>query len=298
MKRIIFLVFACLLISTSTHDTASASTSTSLVSTAKAYMGTPYKYAGTTTSGFDCSGYTQFVFKREGVSIPRTTTQQYSTGKSVAKSNLQSGDLVFFNTSGNGVSHVGIYIGSSNFIHASTSRGVMISSINDPAYWGKRYIGARRVSDFSAETTIASTPQVNYATRGEVAEILAQELNLSSKASNQEFTDISTSHPQHEAIAAVGEAGIFTGNTAGEFMPNNYLTRSELAKVLVGAFDLPLTPGTTPFTDVSTSNWANDYINTLYTNKLTTGYADGTFGTTNKVTSSELLLFIERLSKK
>lgn len=174
----------------------------------------------------------------------------------------------------------------------------MISSINDPAYWGKRYIGARRVSDFSAETTIASTPQVNYATRGEVAEILAQELNLSSKASNQEFTDISTSHPQHEAIAAVGEAGIFTGNTAGEFMPNNYLTRSELAKVLVGAFDLPLTPGTTPFTDVSTSNWANDYINTLYTNKLTTGYADGTFGTTNRVTSSELLLFIERLSKK
>ncbi|MCM3743943.1 NlpC/P60 family protein [Sporosarcina luteola] len=297
MKRIIFLVFACLLISTSTHDTASASTSNSLVSTAKAYMGTPYKYAGTTTSGFDCSGYTQYVFNKEGVSIPRTTSQQYSTGKSVAKADLQSGDLVFFNTSGAGVSHVGIYIGSSNFIHASTSRGVMISSINDPAYWGKRYIGARRVTDFSAETTIASTPQVNYATRGEVAEILAQELNLSSKASNQGFTDISASHPQHDAIAAVGEAGIFTGNTAGEFMPNNYLTRSELAKVLVGAFDLSLTPGTTPFSDVSTSNWANDYINTLYTNKLTMGYADGTFGTTKKVTSNELLLFIDRLKK-
>ena len=295
MKRIIFLVFACLLISTSIYDTASASTSTSLVSTAKAHIGTPYKYGGSTTSGFDCSGYTQYIFKKEGISIPRDTSKQFATGKSVAKSNLQSGDLVFFNTSGRGVSHVGIYIGSNNFIHASSSRGVMISSINDPAYWGKRYLGARRVTDFSAETTIASTQQVNYATRGEVAEILAQELNLTSGASTT-FSDISTSHPQYDEIAAVGEAGIFTGNSAGEFKPNNYLTRSELAKVLVGAFDLQLTPGTTPFKDVSTSYWANDYINTLYVNELTKGYADGTYGTSQKVTSNELRIFIKRLS--
>lgn len=297
MKRIIFLVFACLLISTSIYDTASASTSTSLISTAKAHIGAPYKYGGTTTSGFDCSGFTQYIFKKEGISIPRATTQQYATGKSVAKSNLQAGDLVFFNTSGRGVSHVGIYIGSSNFIHASTSRGVMISSINDPAYWGKRYMGAKRVTDFSAKTSIASTTQVNYATRGEVAEILAEELNLTSTADTTVFTDISASHPQHEAIAAVGDAGIFTGNTAGEFMPNDYLTRSELAKILVGAFDLPLASGTNPFTDVSTSYWANDYINTLYVNDLTKGYADGTYGTTKKVTSNELLIFIDRLSK-
>lgn len=298
MKRIMFTVFACLLISTFTHDTASASTSTSLVSSAKAQLGTPYRYGGVTSSGFDCSGYTQFVFNKEGISIPRTTGQQYATGKPVSKSNLETGDLVFFNTSGRGVSHVGIYIGSSNFIHTSTSKGVMISSINDPAYWGKRYIGARRVADLSAETKVASIPRINYATRAEVAEILAQELNLSSANSSMTFSDISTSHPQYDDIAAVAEAGIFSGNTAGQFMPDAYLTRSELAKVLVGAFDLELVSGTTPFKDVSTSNWANDYINTLYINKLTAGYPDGTFGTTNQVTSNELKLFIDRLSKQ
>lgn len=297
MKRLVFAVFACLLISTSAQSTASASTSASLVTSAKAHMGTPYRYGGTTTSGFDCSGYTQFVFEKEGVSIPRSTDQQYSTGKSVAKSNLQTGDLVFFNTSGHGVSHVGIYIGSSKFIHASTSRGVMISSINDPAYWGKRYIGARRVKDFSAETTIASIPQVQYATRAEIAEILAKELNLSSTTNEATFTDISTSHPQYDVIAAVAEAGIFSGNSAGQFKPDDYLTRSELAKVLVGAFNIPIVSGTTPFTDVSTSNWANDYINTLYVNELTAGYTDGTYGTTKNVTSNEFKLFINRLSK-
>lgn len=297
MKRMMFLVFACLLLSTSTPAMASASSATSLIQTASAYKGTPYRYGGTTTAGFDCSGYTQFVFKKEGLSIPRDTKSQYATGKSISKSNLKTGDLVFFNTFGKGASHVGIYVGSSKFIHASTSRGVMVSSINDPAYWGSRYIGARRVNNFQAETTIASAPEVDYATRAEIAQILVEELNLSVPTDGPTFKDVTTAHPQYKVIAAAAEAGIFSGNSAGEFMPDDYLTRSQLAKVLVEAYDMPIVAGKTPFKDVAQSNWANNYINTLYKNGITSGYTDGTFGTNKKVTANEFKIFMSRLSK-
>ena len=128
---------------TATPAMASASSSSTLINIAHSYIGSPYSYGGTTAAGFDCSGFTQRVFSDGGSSLPRTTGGQFNVGAPVDKGSLQPGDLVFFNTSGNGVSHVGIYIGSNNFIHASSS-GVMISSIHDPHYWGSRYIGARR----------------------------------------------------------------------------------------------------------------------------------------------------------
>lgn len=142
MKRFFFLVLASLLITTAVPSVTSAS---SVVGEAHKYLGAPYQYGGTTSAGFDCSGFTQQAFSDAGSSLPRTTGAQFNSGTPVDKGSLQPGDLVFFNTSGNGVSHAGIYIGSSNFIHASSSKGVMISSINDPYYWGSRYIGARRV---------------------------------------------------------------------------------------------------------------------------------------------------------
>ena len=157
------MVFACLLITTAIPAITSAS---SVVSEAQKYQGVPYAYGGTSSSGFDCSGFTQKAFSDAGSSIPRTTGGQYNSGTSVDKGSLQPGDLVFFNTSGGGVSHAGIYIGSSNFIHSSSSQGVMISSINDPHYWGSRYIGARRVNGqvataaAPAETEIAPEEEV------------------------------------------------------------------------------------------------------------------------------------------
>jgi peptidoglycan endopeptidase LytE len=117
---------------------------TSLINYAKTLIGTPYKWGGTTTAGFDCSGFIYYVFQRsQGITLPRTTTLQYANiGLSV--SSLSPGDLVFFDTTSGrtGISHNGIYIGNGQFIHASTSKGVMISDLSN-SYWKQRYVGAK-----------------------------------------------------------------------------------------------------------------------------------------------------------
>lgn len=110
-----------------------------IIASAEKYIGTPYG------GDFDCSGYVYKVFNENGIELPRSSKTQYKHGESVEKANLQKGDLVFFDTSGSGISHVGIYIGDNKFIHSSTSSGVMISKLNDPYYWGKRYVGAAKV---------------------------------------------------------------------------------------------------------------------------------------------------------
>lgn len=106
--------------------------------------GTPYCYAGNTPDCFDCSGFLQYCFLSAGISIPRTTSELYKLGTPVDLDDLETADLVFFATSPNKVSHVGLYLGHNSFIHSSTSSGVIISELSDP-YWKPRYLGARRL---------------------------------------------------------------------------------------------------------------------------------------------------------
>ena len=132
---------------TTTAETTTVPTSSngsSIVATAKKYLGSKYTYGGSSPStGFDCSGFTSYIFKQYGISLSRTAAGQYSNGVAVSRANLQPGDLVMFGKSG--INHVAIYIGGGQIIHASTpSTGVRIDSLST-GYYNNNYVGARRV---------------------------------------------------------------------------------------------------------------------------------------------------------
>lgn len=108
------------------------------------YLGAPYVWGGYTPAGFDCSGFTQYVFRQFGLSLPRTAATQSDRGSYVPESRLRPGDLVFFDTAG-GISHVGMYLGHGRFIHAGNTE-VTIDNIHNPNYWSSRYVTARSIS--------------------------------------------------------------------------------------------------------------------------------------------------------
>lgn len=114
-----------------------------LIAYAYTYLGTPYVYGGSSYSGADCSGFTMAVFAQFGYSLPHGASDQYYAAASVSSEERQAGDLVFFDTFG-GISHVGIYLGGGQFIHASSSGGVKINSLYE-SYYAACYLGAGRI---------------------------------------------------------------------------------------------------------------------------------------------------------
>lgn len=128
---------------TSSGGNPRTSTDNRMMDEIESWMGTPYLYGGESRSGVDCSGFTQAIYSAMNIEIPRTASQQSAASEIVTPSDLQFGDLIFFNTSGSGISHVGIYIGNGFFAHASSSNGVVRESLAKE-YYANRIVSAGR----------------------------------------------------------------------------------------------------------------------------------------------------------
>lgn len=118
---------------------------TQLVDAALALRGTPYRTGGTDPSGFDCSGFVQYVFARLGWWLPREVRDQFTVGEKIGFAEIRAGDLVFFETVARGASHVGLAVGGDQFVHAPSSTGVVRVERLTASYWARRFIGARRI---------------------------------------------------------------------------------------------------------------------------------------------------------
>jgi peptidoglycan DL-endopeptidase CwlO len=334
-KRISVLLSFMLFFGLTFQVSASGSTDGDKVtSIAMEYQGVPYKWGGTTPSGFDCSGFILYVFNKVGIKLPHGSADQFQIGTSVSKSDLQPGDLVFFkNTYKQGISHTGIYIGNNKFISAANS-GVKVDSINDPYYWGAKYAGAKRVIEAEEEkpappvtlptghyhdvnSTYWAKEEIEYlsmkgiingyqhsifkpdstVTRAEVAKMLSETFDLQS-GTGTTFSDVSTSHWANKYITAATEKGLFVGYGSGKFSPDSAITRGEIAALFNRAFNLTNQETTEQFNDLTNTHWAYDDIQTLTASSIATGYKDNTFQPNKETSRSEFSVFLYRALTK
>ncbi|OLN24246.1 hypothetical protein BTO30_01630 [Domibacillus antri] len=284
-------------------EAASATVGEIVTAYGKKFMGVPYVFGGTSPRGFDCSGFTQYIFKNSaGISLPRTAEQQYKIGKAVSKSNLQPGDLIFYaNTYKPGISHVGVYAGGNIVLNATSSSGITLVSMND-SYWGSKYAGAKRVITDQNWFTDVSKSDNTYAaiksltdqeiiagfdnlqfrpdakvTRGQAAAIINRVLKIT-PAQVSHFRDVGTSYYFAKDIAAMKEAGIINGYSDNTFRAGAEMTRDEMASIIKRAFNLNMTQSaaaSVKYTDIRAGHWAYDGIIAIASLDRT-GYYSGT----------------------
>ncbi|WP_050182217.1 C40 family peptidase [Domibacillus robiginosus] len=293
MAAVMFLTLSPL----GSFKTEAASTGESIITYGKKFMGVPYVWGGTSPSGFDCSGFTQYIYKNAaGISIPRTTDQQYKIGTAVAKSDLKPGDLIFYkNTYKQGISHVGVYAGNNMVLNATSSDGIDLVSMDNP-YWGPRYAGAKRVikesaapvvpewftdvpktdATYTAIKTLTDKEVINgfddytfrpdsKVTRGQAAAIMNRVLDLKPEVMSH-FTDVPKTYRFAYDIAAIREAGIITGFDDKTFRPEEEMTRNEMAAIIQRAFDLKMTQtaaASVKYSDIRADHWAYEGIITM-----------------------------------
>ncbi|WP_461200846.1 C40 family peptidase [Anoxybacillus sp. TBDG-1] len=290
-----------------------------LVPLAKKYVGVPYQFGGSSEKGFDCSGFTRHVMSGLGVTLARTTAEQYKQGSAVKKEDLRVGDLVFFETYKKGPSHAGIYIGDNQFIHASSSKGIIVTSLDD-SYYKKRYIGARRVlayvqaagqfqdvgGNFWASKEIEALGKkeivLGYAksyfkpdetmTRAEAAGVMATYFNFDMNNRKEMFSDIPSDHWAVGAVNALVKENIVDKNNK-QFQPDDPLTREQLAMWFAEAWKLKR-GADVPFTDVKETDAAYDAIEKLVASGIASGYEDGTFRPKDTVTRAQFAVFFYR----
>jgi hypothetical protein len=287
MVAIMFLTLSPL----ASFKTEAASLGESIVTYGEKFMGVPYVFGGTTPNGFDCSGFVQYIYKHTaGVSLPRTTGEQFKVGTAVEKSELQPGDLVFYaNTYKTGISHVGVYAGGNMVLNATSSKGIDLVSMDHP-YWGPKYAGAKRVLDevqtpdlftdvdksaatypaiktLSAKEMITGFEDYTFrpnekVTRGQAAAIINRVLNIEPRVMSH-FTDVPKSNRFAYDIAAMREAGIITGFEDKTFRPEEEMTRNEMALIIQRSFDLNMSKtaaASVSYTDINSNHWAYEGI--------------------------------------
>lgn len=129
-----------------------------VIRTALAFLGTPYRNGGSDPSGFDCSGFVQYVFAQHGTPLSREVRTQFQEGQTIDLDEVKPGDLVFFETVSRGASHVGIAVGNGRFVHAPSSRGVVRVEPYTASYWARRFVGARRIGESDPAPSRGSFP--------------------------------------------------------------------------------------------------------------------------------------------
>ena len=285
MKRLMLMMIAVLLISATPIMTseaeASGATPDQIAEYALKFKGVPYEWAGTTPSGFDCSGYILYVYKHFGIDLPRTSVDQFKVGTAVSKSNLKKGDLVFFaNTYKPGISHTGIYIGNGNVISAE-SEGISISNVNTNPYWAPRYAGAKRLSGVKEVVTQTSAPAP--------APAPAPKPDLP----KGQYYDVSKSYWAYTPITDLSMKNIITGYDHSEFKPKNSVTRAEAATMIAKSLGIAPVAGTS-FSDVSSKHWAAGYINAVYKQDIIGGRGNGNYAPDAKITRAEISTLLTR----
>ena len=118
----------------------------SIAGTALGLRGAPYRNGGSDPRGFDCSGLIEYVYSQHGIAVPRTVEELHDAGRDVPTQDMQPGDLVFFDTTGRGPSHVGMSIGGDEFVHAPSGAGIVRVERLGAAYWAQRFIGVKRLT--------------------------------------------------------------------------------------------------------------------------------------------------------
>jgi len=300
------LLLFTLLLTLAPQYKAEAASGQDLVNIAKKYLKVPYRFGGTTPSGFDCSGFIYYIFKQVGIDVPRVSADQAKIGTTVSKAELKPGDLVFFsNTYKAGISHTGIYIGDNQFISATNS-GITIDSM-ESSYWKPKYTYGKRVSglayDNSIFSDVASSNPIYKAitslnsgeiimgyndgtfkpndsvTRGQAAAIINRVLKLTALNSNV-FTDVHSNNPFANDIAAIQQAGIINGYTDGTFRPYDEMTRAQMAIIVQRAFELKQAEfaiAGNEYGDVPSSYWAYEAINIMNRIDTTSVYKTSNF---------------------